>query len=463
MTENRPISPHSLLIPGISQFDVDFVIPRIGIDVPLGIDPFLLFKSRDPSLFFLHKTMLAAFNLGVEAIQQNHADDAFYYLDFPEVTEIGLGYTRQSKKGSGLGQQLSTLLVDTLQDSPALLERGIRHIEEMQLVSIGIAADRVSDIAANLIKSYLIQYTQKQSHLWNLPLKKGVPISHIFDPEKMEWYDDYVDLPVDPLNDRPIILVPRRIVRSLPWINYGDYFRMEFQAYLRKKRSRSMPVKLNKEQVISITRSEVDRIERYVRNKEATSDQARPSLEYLNLDDTCFEAERLKKQLLLAESGTAHASHYQRIVLEILNFLFNPELIDGRLEEKTIDGTERRDIIFTNDSDETFWDYVRNEHSSLLIMFEAKNVETLKPAHFNQVATYLGDRLGRLGFIVTRKEKSDSDRRKAFSIFNDATPRKIILILSDFDLCNMMDVKCRGDSATRYIQKKYREFRQSVQ
>jgi hypothetical protein len=39
--------PRAPLIRGVSQYDVDFVIPRIGVDVPVGIDPFLLYKSRD--------------------------------------------------------------------------------------------------------------------------------------------------------------------------------------------------------------------------------------------------------------------------------------------------------------------------------------------------------------------------------------------------------------------------------
>jgi len=463
MTDSNPPSSRSPLIPGVSQFDVDFVIPRIGVDVPLGIDPFLLFKSRDPELAALHDTIITAFNLGVETVRRKDTDSALYLFDFPEVTEIGLGYTKKSKRGSGVGQLLSRLIVGTLQDSPALLDRGLRHVEEMQLVSIGIAADRISDITANLIKHYLISYTQRQSRLWNIPLKSHVPISHIFDPDRLEWYDGYVDLPVDPLNQNPIILVPRRIVRALPWINYNDYFRMEFQAYLRKKRIRATPLKLTKEQIVAVTRSEVERIDRYVKKKETTAGEAYPSLGYLNLDDICPEAERLKSRLSLIESGIPHASRFQHIVLEILNYLFNPELIDGRIEVKTIDGTERRDIIFTNDSDESFWDFVRNEHSSVLLMFETKNVAALEPAHFNQVATYLGDRLGRLGFIVTRNQQTDTDRKKAFSIYNDSSPRKIILVLTSNDLREMMDMKCGGHNPTRYIQKMYREFRQTVQ
>lgn len=463
MMDSDLLSSRSSLIPGLSQFDVDFVIPRIGVDVPLGIDPFLLFKSRDPELAALHSTIVTAFNLGVETVRYKDTNGALYLFDFPEVTEIGLGYTTKSKRGSGVGQLLSRLIVGTLQDSPALLERGLRHIEEMQLVSIGIAADRISDITANLIKHYLISYTQRQSGLWNIPLKSSVPISHIFDPERLEWYDDYVDLPVDPLNQNPILLVPRRIVRALPWINYNDYFRLEFQAYLRKKRIRATPLKLAKEQVIAVTRSEVERIDRYVTRKEIAAGDAQPSLGYLNLDDICPEAERLKSRLSLIESGRPQAYQFQHTVLEILNYLFNPELIDGQMEIKTIDGTERRDIIFTNDSDESFWDFVRNEHSSVLLMFETKNVTALEPAHFNQVATYLGDRLGRLGFIVTRNSQTDTDRRKAFSIYNDSSPRKIVLVLTDAELCEMMDMKCKGHSPARYMQKKYREFRQTVQ
>ncbi|MEA5476462.1 hypothetical protein VB774_02415 [Pseudanabaena galeata UHCC 0370] len=129
----------------------------------------------------------------------------------------------------------------------------------------------------------------------------------------------------------------------------------------------------------------------------------------------------------------------------------------------TVDGTERRDIIFTNDSDQSFWAYLRNEHSSIFIMFEVKNTDDINNFYLNQVATYLGDRLGRLGFIVTRKVLEEAQQRKSFSIFNDSHPRKIILTLSDEDLCNMLDMKCQGNDPMRHIQKLYRTFRTKVQ
>ena len=466
-------SPNTLLLSGISQFEVDFVIPSVGIDLPIGIDPFLLFKSRDTILANLHISILTVFNKGIELVRERKISEAQQLFDFPEVAEIGLGYSKKSKQGSGVGNFLSQLIIETLIDSPPLQERGVKHIEEMQLVSVGIGADRISDIAANLLKQYLIEYTQKQCLLWNIPLISEVPLSHVFNFDTLTWYDGYFDLPISPIDNSPILLVPRRIVRVFPWINYDDFFKMEFSTYLRTKRVKgrlatkniatSQIKKEDKEKVALLNRTEIERIDRYILAKEKAYEQAQPSLNYIDASKISIVAEELKEKLIHVKTGREDAGKYQRVVLEILNFLFNPELIDGELEVATVDGTERRDIIFTNDSDQSFWAYLRNEHSSIFIMFEVKNTDDINNFYLNQVATYLGDWLGRLGFIVTRKVLEEAQQRKSFSIFNDSHPRKIILTLSDEDLCNMLDMKCQGNAPMRHVQKLYRTFRTKVQ
>jgi hypothetical protein len=458
------------LLTGVSQYDVDFVIPRLGVDVPVGIDPFLLFKSRDPEFQTLHKQMLDVFGYGLDLIRKRRDDEVERLFQFPEVSEIGLGYTREGKKGSGVGTFLSQLILDTLHDSPALLERGVRHIEELQLVSMGIGPDRVSDITGSLIKQFLIGYTQKQCAIWNIPVNPGVPIAHIFDHAEREWIDSHFDLPISKVDNRPILLVPRRIVRALPWINYDDFVKLEFAVYLRAKGTKrrvttkgSSAAVAIKRDVVAVTRREIERVDRYVRVKEENAVQAQPSTGFVDVSGFKPESERLMGTLKAIPIGREDAAKYQRTVLEILNFLFNPELIDGELEVGTIDSTERRDIIFTNDSDMTFWDYVRSEHSSLFLMFETKNTQDLGAPALNQTATYLGDRLGQLGFIVTRLRPPESATRKAFSIYNDSNPRKIILFLCDEDLERMLDQKVVGNSPTRYMQNLYRKFRTSVQ
>jgi len=458
--------PREPLLRGVSQFDVDFVIPRVGIDLPLGIDPFLLYKSRNPEYRSLHSQLLVAFNAGIAAIRRGDIASAKRLFAFPEVAEIGLGHTATGRKGSGVGSHLAGLIIDTLTHSPGLQERGVKHVEEMQLVSAGIGPDRVSDITANILKEFLVEYTQKQCSIWSIPLESGAPIEHIYDPDLHEWTDGYFDLPVSPADGLPILFVPRRIVRSLPWINYDDFVRTEFRAYLEAKRvqrGQAGPREASKPEVASITRKDIVVVERYVRQKEIAAADARPTLEYIDTD-ACEQADKLKHRLSAIPSGAEAASAYQQLVLEVLNFLFNPELIDGEPEVRTVEGTERRDIIFSNDSDESFWDYIRSEHSGLLVMFEVKNKETLDLAAVNQTATYLGDRIGSFGVIVTRNFAPDTIQRKLFAVYNDSAPkRKVILVLSDADLRELLDLRCRNGDPTKWVQRHYRKFRTAVQ
>lgn len=409
------------LIKNISQFEVDFVIPLVGADIQLGIDPFLLFKSRDKNLSALHNEIISFFDHSVDLIKRNKISRARELLRFPEVREIGLGYTERGKAGSGVGEILGDSIIDALCQSPDFLERGIKHVEEVQLISVGIGRDRISDITGNLIKQYLIEYTQQQSQLWNIEMKTDVPVENIFDSESMEWVDGYYDLPISEFDQTAMIFVPRRIVRVLPWINYAEFSNIEFSAFLRAKKQNQQSRHTHatyKPEIVSISRRSISKIENYVNRKEASASEAQPSVTYLNEKGICPHSEKLKKKLTRIEAGRAEASIFQRTVLEIINFLFNPELIDGRMEERTIDGTERRDIIFINDSDNTFWRYVRNKHSSFLIMFEAKNTDNLKPDNFNQTNTYMGNALGRLAFIVSRKgfEKNTIKRRFRYTI-----------------------------------------------
>ena len=235
-----------------------------------------------------------------------------------------------------MGGVLTDLLIDTLVESPRLVERGIRHVEEMQLVSIGVGPDRISDIAANVLKRDLIEYTQKQAGLWNIELRANVPVGHYFDADVSEWRSGYFDLPVNPETGDPIILVPRRIVRNLPWINYGDFLRSEFVAVLKASPSGRVP----KRTVVTVSRSEVERIDQYVRAKERAAAQALPSRMYLSDENECGETEALKRRLASIEPDRPQAADYQHLILEILNLLFNPDLIDGELEVRTTEGTD---------------------------------------------------------------------------------------------------------------------------
>lgn len=212
-----------------------------------------------------------------------------------------------------------------------------------------------------------------------------------------------------------------------------------------------------------MTQADVAMIDRYVRSRESEADQVEPSTAYLDAD-ACQESERLKERLRTMPSGRETASDYQRLVLEILNFLLSPGLVNGQVEVATRDGTERRDLVFTNESEHPFWQYARTNHDAIFVMFEIKNVNTLDLPAINQVATYLGDRIGRFGLIVTRQNAPDNVVRKINSVWNDSgVQRKVILVLSDANLNELLDLRCQSGSVDGWMQNHYRRMRTSAQ
>ena len=458
----------------MSQAEVDFVIPDLAADIPVCIDPFLLYKSRDETLRGLHELLLGVFRHGFNLFEAGDRKELDRLIDFPEVNAIGFGYTRSGIHGSGLGWHLNQLVVDLLESSDEVRARGLRHVEELQLLSVGVGPDRVSDIAASVLKTSLIAYTQQQAQLWRIPLTAGVPVSHYLDPRDMEWRDGYFDLPVNPVSGRALLLVPRRIVRLLPWINYADFYANEARLLLppqpRLPRYPGMTaakrLEVAKAELVLKARQRPAIFEQYVSRKERDGSNAEALLpghdEEAQLRAT---ADDLRARLESLPPGLGSAVEYQRLAYEILNFLFEPELTGGELEVKTYLGTERRDLIYWNEAEHSFWRYVRETYGSPLVMFECKNVADLELDHINQTAAYLGARLGMLGFVVTRSEAKDSIKRKIYSIYNDspALPRKVILVLSDADLVTMIDLRASGLSPRSHAQGLYRALRSRVQ
>lgn len=463
----------------IQQQDVDFIMPDLDVDRRLGIDPFLLYRSSNPEFQQAHNQLLDFFNFALGVIQEGDTPRAERLLQFPEPNEIGLGYTRRGISGSGIGPELAKDIVRTLRSSPALLSRGFRHIEELQLICTGVGPDRISDMTANILKLFLINYTQEQCRSWNIPLEKDVPVTHFFDFERYDWQDGYYDLPVNPSTGNALLLVPRRILRILPWINYDDYvgeYRRFFLKHGPRKRSLKLKAKIaekkenekevtTKDQICQVTRQNVAALDTYIEKKEREAANAEPTeLETLKDQIKLREhADSLWQELSSTNSGKEDAYKYQDLVHRILTFCFHPYLTDGKPQERTYSGTLIRDLVFNNEGTRNYWRYILQTHGNLLIVFELKNKEEVTGADIDQLATYLGDTMGRVGFLVSRagSGKTSFNRRKA--IYNKETPRKVVLHLTDEDLRELMNQRSMLKDTTDYIQQMYREFMVSIE
>ena len=92
-------------------------------------------------------------------------------------------------------------------------------------------------------------------------------------------------------------------------------------------------------------------------------------------------------------------------------------------------------------------------HQAVQVVFEVKNVKEIENDHFNQLAMYLSDLFGHLGFLVTRLEPSERILTKALSIYN--SNQRVILILSDEDLKRMLHIRAHGENPSTLLNKKY--------
>jgi hypothetical protein len=82
-------------------------------DLPLFIDPFLLFHSEKPEYQALHKAIINyLLFLRDQSVAGNVTDDgllrAWFY--FKEVDQTWLGFAMDGNKGSGLGKDFATAL-----------------------------------------------------------------------------------------------------------------------------------------------------------------------------------------------------------------------------------------------------------------------------------------------------------------------------------------------------------------
>ena len=140
----------------------------VASDLPLFIDPFLIFHSEKPEYQALHQGILRylAFLRDKAATGQLTPALIASWYEFKEVKQNWFGFSVLGNGGSGLGREFAVALHDSL--SSILSNFGTEditassHLEKLSLVRPGIGRDRISDFTTNLIKEYLLDQATDQ-------------------------------------------------------------------------------------------------------------------------------------------------------------------------------------------------------------------------------------------------------------------------------------------------------------
>jgi hypothetical protein len=142
---------HNIFLP---QAQTDFAIPFLDEDIPLYLDPFLLWRSPSQQDQALHTSLINSFNhLGYLA-KQGHAQDAIDLLiALSECDEVGLGLSR-TREGHRIGAQTAEKILSLFHDIPQYYKAGFVHFEEIQFFVEHISKDRISDFACSFLEVF---------------------------------------------------------------------------------------------------------------------------------------------------------------------------------------------------------------------------------------------------------------------------------------------------------------------
>jgi hypothetical protein len=212
--------PHAT-VKGFGAFDISLVA-----DLPLFVDPFLLFNSKKKVYQDLHARIIKYLVFLRDQASNKALKPGLIkaWYTFPEVRETWLGFTRTGNTGRGLGSKFANSLHRNLNQlfsnfgNEQITEGS--HLEKLCLIDEGIGRDNISDFTTNLIKEFLLEYTQEFSLKYLSPEQvREFAVGKVrFSYDTQSWVPGNYNLPV--FQNTPVILTPRDMLsKDNTWIN----------------------------------------------------------------------------------------------------------------------------------------------------------------------------------------------------------------------------------------------------
>lgn len=200
-------------------------------DVPLFVDPMLIFNSSKKEYLKLHKEIIKYFYfLAKKSERKLDMLEIKTWFTFKEVYNNWLGYALNGNRGNALDMKFGTYLSKNMKFALNTnnISNGV-HIEKVMLLYDRSGKDKISDLTVNLIKGYLCEYTQKFAinNIKEIYCKKFLVDKAEFNYETesfitKEYYLPYI---VNKYGEEEfILLTPQDILRkNEPAINRTDF------------------------------------------------------------------------------------------------------------------------------------------------------------------------------------------------------------------------------------------------
>jgi hypothetical protein len=440
----------------LAQAELDFAIPFFDEDVPLYLDPFMLWRSPSQQDQALHTSLINAFNHLGHLVKKGDEEAAVSTLIIAsECDEVGLGSSAK-RKGKRIGREKAREILSLFSKLPHYSQRGFRHFEEIQFYIDGISKDRVSDISCSFLKSFLIDFTIDQSARLGIPTAP-VSVENVYDYRKNEFQtQNGISLPINPIDGTPLIFVPKRWLRFTPWINYDDYFEHHCPY---DEISHAADV-LKRVEVLNFNRDHYGVVEGYILAKERTAESCHndPLFSQIPITSAKRKFEAIRK-LPTGKSENADKM-YEDALGQLLPSLLYPSLDFAQVQARTVSGVSIRDLIFYNTRSNEFLAELLTDYGSRQITMEMKNVHAIDREHIDQINRYLSDDLGKFGVLITRHPLKRAEFQRTIDLWSGQ--RKAVVTLTDEDIQQMVEVfESKQREPLDILKKKYVEYRRA--
>ncbi len=436
----------------ITQEEVDFAIPFIDEDIPLYVDPFLLWKSPSMQDNSLHLSITNSFNqLGYLIANGKEKEALDIIIRSSECDEVGLGNSK-TKAGKRIGEKLALKVLNQFTAIPQIQKNGFVHFEEIQLLVDSFSKDRVSDIACNFIQSFLVDYTIEQSEKYGIPIEK-VKLTNLYNSKTNTFGEEETHLPVNPVTKSPIIFTPKRWLKHIPWINTDDYFNSYYVKNIHKEGD-EFPDKIK---LLDFNRHNYDIVQAYTAIKEKQLENCKNDPLFSQIPVTSVKR-KISTITKLPTGKTDNADRkFEDNTCQLMASLLYPHLDFAQEQSRTDSGVLIRDLIFYNNTSTNFLKDIYETYGSKQIVFELKNVQEVSRDHIFQLNRYLNDHFGKFGIIIARNKPPKKVLKNTIDLWSGQ--RRCILVLDDSDIKLMAQVfESKQRDPIEIINKKYIEF-----
>lgn len=199
-----------------------FVNIPLNTDVELYIDPLVLKNQRGDWFAEANNLIVDFFEEVLKSICDKNDKRALYLLsNLNEPNETHFGLSSKMPDGCGIGDEQALDLLNKLKQSKAVETGHLKDLSDCELFIHGIGSDKISDIVTNIIRGALIEYTEEQCKLLQIPVTETTS-GYFWSQETKSWIRRKAMLPH--YYNKPIILVPKNIVRKQTTSNYKNVY-----------------------------------------------------------------------------------------------------------------------------------------------------------------------------------------------------------------------------------------------